>query len=54
MIGRFACPPCASLFDVEQWLWQKNKVFSNPRVRVSPQLYLFNFNFLLTIFFLSE
>jgi hypothetical protein len=26
MIGRFACPPCASFFIVEQWLWQKNKV----------------------------
>jgi hypothetical protein len=26
MIGRFACPPCASLFGVEQWLWQKKNV----------------------------
>ena len=26
MIGRLACPPCASLFVVEQWLWQKKNV----------------------------
>jgi hypothetical protein len=26
MIGRFACPPCVSLFGIEQWLRQKNNV----------------------------
>ena len=26
MIGSFSCPPCASFFIIEQWLWQKNNV----------------------------
>jgi len=26
MIGRFACPPCASIFVVEQRLWQEKNV----------------------------
>ena len=26
MTSSLECPPCTSIFNIEQWLWQKNSV----------------------------
>jgi|GEM_PF-3949973 len=26
MIVFLGCPPCTSIFNIEQWLWQKNNI----------------------------
>ena len=28
MTSALGCPPCKSIFSVEQWLWQKNNIIT--------------------------
>lgn len=28
MTSNLRCPPCASFFNIEQWLWQNNNITS--------------------------